>query len=201
VGWSSDDIWVLGDGGELFYYDGVQWTLQPDLLGQGLTGIDGESSDNLHAVSSYGFVWHLDGGAWTMADTGARPGINAIAASSSGVLVAGRNGSVLHGGLTVAAAPEFAAGARLGLRNEPNPFNPSTAIRFDMPRAGHARLTVHDAAGRRVATLLDGEIAAGPTAVTWNGRDGSGRRLASGVYLAQVRTDVGREVRKLTLVK
>jgi len=92
-------------------------------------------------------------------------------------------------------------GERLHLRSEPNPFNPSTSILFEMPRAGRAKLVIHDAAGRRIATLIDREVEAGWTTVRWDGRDAAGRRQASGVYFASVRTEFGREVQKMTLVK
>ncbi|MBD3221060.1 hypothetical protein GF314_07425 [bacterium] len=68
------------------------------------------------------------------------------------------------------------------LRAAPSPFNPRTVLSFEAPRSGHARLTMHDVRGRRVATLLDGTVAAGSNRVTWQPRD-----LASGVYLARLR--------------
>jgi hypothetical protein len=88
-------------------------------------------------------------------------------------------------GCAVVAAPELHAGPRTELSpSRPNPFNPSTVLRFELARAGHARLSVHDAAGRLIATLWDGPASAGAHDVTWRGTDGSGRRVASGVYFA-----------------
>ena len=53
----------------------------------------------------------------------------------------------------------------------PNPFNPSTRLRFALADPGHVRLTVYDVAGQRVAVLLDGHRPAGRHQVTWAGRD------------------------------
>jgi len=201
-GWATDDIWTLGQGGELYHWDGDEWTFDGSFPGTVLTDLHGETSADLHVMAGWGGVWHYDEGTWTLNDTGARTGLDAIWVShENGMLVVGNTGSVLSNSDNVTAAPEFVAGARLHASSEPNPFNPSTVIRFEVPHTGHVRLTIHDAAGRRMATLVDGRRAAGPHTVTWHGRDDAGRRLASGVYLAQVRTDTGREVHKLTLVK
>jgi len=73
---------------------------------------------------------------------------------------------------------------RLAIRqNSPNPFNPSTKIQFEVPADGRVTLTVYSASGRKVATLIDREIPAGPHAVAWNGTDDAGQAVASGVYL------------------
>ena len=73
------------------------------------------------------------------------------------------------------------------VRNEldiyPNPFNPGTRIHFDLPAAGHVALSVYDARGRHVATLHDGQAAAGPLGFDWNGRNDQGLAQPGGVYL------------------
>ncbi|NNE07488.1 MAG: S8 family serine peptidase [Gemmatimonadetes bacterium] len=74
----------------------------------------------------------------------------------------------------------------------PNPFNPVTSIRFDMPAAGRVTINVFDTAGRRVATLVDGVRAAGVHDVPFHG-DG----LASGLYFYEMRTEDYRESRKM----
>ena len=71
--------------------------------------------------------------------------------------------------------------ARL-LRNYPNPFNPSTTIKFSLERDAQVALRVFDVHGRLVRTLLDSYLAAGPRTVEWDGRDDRGRFLASGTY-------------------
>ncbi len=67
-------------------------------------------------------------------------------------------------------------------QNAPNPFNPTTRIRFVVPSDGVARVAIWDASGRVVRTLVDGQVRAGVHSVVWNGRDDASRPAASGVY-------------------
>lgn len=87
------------------------------------------------------------------------------------------------------------------LPNQPNPFNPETTIRFVVPVRDRVRLTVHDVAGRRVATLLDGVRDAGTHSVQWNGTDARGEPLASGVYLGRLESGKTSATRKMVLMK
>ncbi len=99
---------------------------------------------------------------------------------------------------------EAEAGAPAAFRvgSFPNPFNPSTQIRFVLPRAARVSLRVFDIAGRRVATLLDGARRdAGEQALVWDGRDDAGQALPSGVYLYRLEAGELRATRKLTLLK
>ncbi|MBI5472493.1 MAG: T9SS type A sorting domain-containing protein [Ignavibacteriae bacterium] len=64
--------------------------------------------------------------------------------------------------------------------NYPNPFNPSTQIKFDLPAASHVTLAVYDVLGRKVAELVNGQVAEGYHTATWNASD-----VASGVYFAR----------------
>ena len=83
----------------------------------------------------------------------------------------------------------------------PNPVLGSTDIHFALPRNGLARLRIFDLAGRCVRTLLNGTTPAGPTVLTWDGRDNSGRLAAGGVYLYRLETDAVTWTRKLLLVR
>jgi beta-glucanase (GH16 family) len=71
----------------------------------------------------------------------------------------------------------------------PNPFNPRTTLRFELPAAGPVRLAVYDVAGRLVRTLLDESRGAGSHETEWDGRDASGQAVGSGVYLARLEFD------------
>lgn len=92
------------------------------------------------------------------------------------------------------ARPTLAAAA-------PNPFNPTTAIRFTLPRAAHARVLVFSVSGALVRTLADGLYPAGTHVVRWDGRDDHGRELASGAYFYRLEADGTREARKLILLR
>lgn len=83
----------------------------------------------------------------------------------------------------------------------PNPFNPETTIPFALAHGTPVSLTVYDAAGRWVRTIIDGERPSGPQAATWDGEDDAGRRVASGVYF--VRLDAGGRAlaKKIVLIR
>jgi hypothetical protein len=102
------------------------------------------------------------------------------------------------------AGPEAAGRAPLVLRlaaNAPNPFNPTTRLRFEVSRAADVQLAVHDVRGRLVRRLLVGPVAAGPHELDWDGRDDAGRELAAGVYLLTAASGTQRQARKLVLVR
>lgn len=80
------------------------------------------------------------------------------------------------------------APARLSLALAPNPSASNTAVTFANPSRGqgHARVLVHDLAGRTVATLWDAMAPPGSTRVDWGGRSDRGEAVAAGVYLVRV---------------
>ncbi|MGH2571168.1 MAG: FlgD immunoglobulin-like domain containing protein, partial [bacterium] len=82
---------------------------------------------------------------------------------------------------------QVAASERTGLEIRPNPFAGRASISFALDQPGRASVDVFDAAGRRVAKLLDGERDAGAHVLSWSGRDDAGRRVASGVYFVRLR--------------
>ncbi len=86
-------------------------------------------------------------------------------------------------------------------QNQPNPFNPSTTIRFELAHGGFVDLSVYDATGAFVATVANAHFAPGPHEARWNGTDGDGRRVASGVYVYRIEANGSRLARKLTLLK
>lgn len=103
-------------------------------------------------------------------------------------------------------APDTATAAEVarrfaGIQSHPNPFNPSTTIRFELPQSGPVELTIYDAAGRRVRTLLHEARDAGSHDVVWRGLDDSGQPVASGVYTCRLRAGSYEETRRMTLIK
>ncbi len=83
----------------------------------------------------------------------------------------------------------------------PNPFNPLTTLRFDLPVGGRVRLEVHDVAGRLVRTLVDADLPQGSHEAVWDGRDATGREVGSGTYLARLEFGGKVEVVRMGLVR
>jgi Right handed beta helix region/Secretion system C-terminal sorting domain len=83
----------------------------------------------------------------------------------------------------------------------PNPFNPSTTIRFSLEGSQHTKVAVYDVSGRLIKTLLDEFTSGGERTINWNGRDGAGRAVSSGSYFVRLQSDRTNEVRKVTLLR
>jgi len=72
------------------------------------------------------------------------------------------------------------------VQNFPNPFNPTTSIKFTLPENGYVILKIYDIRGREVITLIDAERQAGAHNIVWNSRDKSGTQAASGMYFYRI---------------
>ena len=83
----------------------------------------------------------------------------------------------------------------------PNPVLHGTRFAFELPHAGRATLVLHDLSGRTVRELATGWFGAGPSSVTWDGRDDRGDRLAPGAYYANLATDQGRIAKRFVVVR
>lgn len=87
------------------------------------------------------------------------------------------------------------------LGNVPDPFNPSTEIRYVLPEAGPVRLEIFDIRGRLVRRIFEGRQVAGLQAQNWNGLRDDGTQAPSGTYFARVKGAAGVGTERLTLVK
>lgn len=83
----------------------------------------------------------------------------------------------------------------------PNPFTTRTTIRFALREGRHTGVRIFDASGRLVRTLSDDDYPPGTHEVTWDGRDDTGSRVASGLYFSQVHAGDVVETRRVLLVK
>ena len=83
----------------------------------------------------------------------------------------------------------------------PNPFNPSTNVRFDVHRRSAVRIALYDVNGRFVRLLVDRVMAPGSHTVAWDGRTAGGRRAASGVYFCRMRAGDVVQTRKMVLLR
>lgn len=82
------------------------------------------------------------------------------------------------------------------MQNFPNPFNPTTSIRFNLSEANDVRIDVFNSVGQRVKTIVNGRYAMGTHQVTFDGSN-----LSSGMYFYTLSTGNVRETRKMTLIK
>ncbi len=78
----------------------------------------------------------------------------------------------------------------------PNPFNPSTTIKFDIPKSANVNMTIYDMLGREVETLVNGELKAGTYKADWNASN-----FASGVYFYKLTSDGFSVTKKMILMK
>jgi ELWxxDGT repeat protein len=118
--------------------------------------------------------------------------------------VHGRELCAVHGA-TTGVGGVAGAGALSTLRllpAAPNPFRGVTALRFDLDAPAAVRVQIFDVAGHLVREILPGDrLAAGRHAIDWDGRNASGRDLASGVYVYQVESAARREVGRVVLTR
>ena len=96
--------------------------------------------------------------------------------------------------LAVSSAPQL-------LQNSPNPFNPSTTIKFYIPNASDVSIKIYDIMGREVTTLINQQATAGYHNVYWNGKNSRGENVASGVYLYRLTAGNFSETKKMNLLK
>ena len=118
-----------------------------------------------------------------------------------------------HGAAPDLGAVEFGLSDDVGTRqsrigweyrlypNFPNPFNPTTYIRYEIPEAAYVHVEVFNLLGRWVRTLQSGFRAAGCYVISWDGRDQQGVPLCGGIYFCQMRAGSFRQLIKMTLLK
>ena len=84
--------------------------------------------------------------------------------------------------------------------NYPNPFNPTTSIKYQLAEDARVQLRVYNALGQLVRTLVDGEQMAGRYSVVWDGRDHEGNAVSSGLYICTLRARDFTQSRKMMLI-
>lgn len=117
------------------------------------------------------------------------------------VEVSDRNGNVF---IEAAQAGRIALPKAFSLsQNSPNPFNPSTTIKYQVPegQAAKVQIVVFNVRGQKVITLVDELKESGDFTVNWNGTNTSGQRVSSGVYFYRMSAGEFSAVRKMVIVK
>jgi tetratricopeptide (TPR) repeat protein len=86
-------------------------------------------------------------------------------------------------------------------QNHPNPFNPETEIRYQIPTTAHVTLNIYNQVGQKICTLVDEQQQAGYHRVRWDGRNDYGVAVASGVYLYVLNMDNYSNIKKMALIR
>ncbi len=173
---STDSIWKAGSG-----------NLPPSITLTGVHAIPG--SEAVYVCGSSGTIFRSDdgGGFWKQESTGTTRSLNGISSSDQfhGVAV-GDSGTILMRYPQISAVAEYILPSELSLESFPNPFNPSTTIRFSLPARARVNLTIYDVLGRPAATLIEGEEPAGTKSILWSA-EGS----PSGLYFCRLIVSFG----------
>ena len=85
--------------------------------------------------------------------------------------------------------------------NYPNPFNPTTHIKFDLPTSSMVNITIYNVIGHHIRTLLNSNQPAGHHSLHWDSRNGVGKKVASGIYIYSIQTGEFRATKKMVLLE
>ena len=83
----------------------------------------------------------------------------------------------------------------------PNPFNPITTLRYDIPENSHVTITIYDMLGRQVKTLINQTQNPGYKSIIWDATNDYGKTMGAGVYLYQIHTGKFTQTKKMILLK
>ena len=85
--------------------------------------------------------------------------------------------------------------------NYPNPFNPNTTIRFDLPKTSDVSITIYNMLGQKIKVFNNMQISAGYHSITWNATNDYGNPVSAGMYLYQLKTKEFVKTKKMVLLK
>jgi hypothetical protein len=187
--------------------DGISATGIPDIPVHWIA-VRPSNSQWLYAGTEFGvFVSETGGMTWSPANGGlAHTVVESLDFIEDHTLVAytfGRGAFVtsLSTATDIPVVATAADAGRLRLSAAPNPTRRSNTIEAYAPRPGHARVAVHDLAGRLVAELHDGPVTEGSFSVAWNGTNRAGRRVAAGTYFVRLEQGGEATTEKIVLIR
>ena len=86
-------------------------------------------------------------------------------------------------------------------QNHPNPFNPQTSLRYDLPNYGLVNITIYDMMGRVVKMLVNSSQTAGYKSIQWNATNDRNEPVSAGLYLVSIQAGEFRQTKKMVLLK
>jgi photosystem II stability/assembly factor-like uncharacterized protein len=182
--------------------NGDNWTQCPGLPITNVHALTSSSTGVIFAGSgTNGDVYQStdNGNSWTQTNTSFTYGnVYKLFCSSNNYVYCGLLGLILRSN-----SPTFIAKISSKLpsnvllyQNYPDPFNPSTNIKFDIPKSSQVTLTIYDVLGKEVTKLVNEELKPGGYSVDWNGSD-----YSSGVYFYKLQTGEFAETKRMILIK
>ena len=187
--------------------NGDAWEKQGVVPSLAVRDLERDSAGNLFIASSGGVaVSEDDGATWSNINSGLwHLDAKALLIDETDNIYVGTRGGGVFKTQFIPTSVELTQGefpeTFVLEQNYPNPFNPGTSIRYEISRATHVTITVFDALGRTVRTLVDRAISAGAHSTVWNGRDSRGSRVASGLYFYRLEAGDFQQTAKMLLVK
>jgi len=172
--------------------------------------VDPLHPDTIYIGNDIGVFYTTNGGFdWSAYNSGLPEAVIAmdlnIVATERKLRVATYGSGVFERGLVgeASAVADLVPDAKVRLaQNQPNPFNPSTTIVYELAAPAAVRLEIFDVSGRRIATLRDGEVETrGRHAAQWSGRDDRGLAMPSGTYFYRLRAGDHHQTRKMALLR
>ncbi|MDX2475584.1 MAG: FlgD immunoglobulin-like domain containing protein [Candidatus Krumholzibacteria bacterium] len=215
---------MVGGDDTVWIFNGASWQQLPGEFNDSVDGLAWHR-DHLFAAGEFtrvGPIWSpgiavWSGSQWAPVGSGVNGAVTAIASGDNKLYVAGgfnQAGGQMVAGFAVwtgdpadltgepVSVPLVVAGDKALLRSPaPNPFNPRTWIRFELPQATQVQIDILDVRGHRVRRLANREFVAGPARLLWDGRNDGGESVATGVYFAQLQTRNHSESVKLVLIR
>ena len=122
--------------------------------------------------------------------------------SVEGIKLAGADGSLVNVvARTTTSDVKVIPGEFALQQNFPNPFNPSTEIRYDLPEEGFVNLVVYNMVGQKVRTLRSETMQPGYHSMVWDGRNDVGSQVATGMYFYSIHTGSFQATKKMLFLK
>lgn len=183
---------------------GSNWdTLQYDPFRKNIRSLHFTNLQNGWLVGENGMILYTTNGGsnWNVQQSGTFHNLYSICfTSSQTAFIAGDSGIVLkttNGGLSFLNKISLDLPASFSLsQNFPNPFNPSTSIKFNIPKSSFVQLTIYDVLGKEVTKLVNKELKIGSYSIDWNGSN-----YSSGVYFYKLQAGDFTQTKIMMLLK
>ncbi|MFC1747139.1 FlgD immunoglobulin-like domain containing protein, partial [Candidatus Neomarinimicrobiota bacterium] len=146
--------------------------------------IGGTATANLGSIYNYSYYSSSSGGSWCRWYRNRSQYYSRVQGYGSGIMDPATLGKRIP---ATVSSDEVSLPLTVQLHdNYPNPFNPTTKVRFGLPEDGLVELRIYNVIGREVALLQRGYMPAGNHQVVWNGTTTAGRPVPSGIYFARL---------------